>query len=157
MHIHMTMTDVLHAERQRRHPPLECACASLRRAARAVTQLYDEELRSTGLRVTQYTLLHALGTAGELVQGRLGELLALDTTTLSRTLRVIERSGWIESVPGRDRRERNWRLTPAGHAKWDEARPHWSRAQERLRATLGDDAWDDIVGASNVATWAAKT
>ena len=41
-------------------PPLVCACASLRRAARAVTQAYDAELRTTGMNPTQFTLLHFL-------------------------------------------------------------------------------------------------
>ncbi|HZD40950.1 MAG TPA: hypothetical protein VE131_09530 [Terriglobales bacterium] len=43
-----------------RLPVLPCACANLRRAARAVTRLYDQELRGTGLNVTQLTLLQAL-------------------------------------------------------------------------------------------------
>src|SRR5438046_18142 len=34
-------------------PPLVCACASLRRAARAVTQAYDAELRKTGVNPMQ--------------------------------------------------------------------------------------------------------
>src|SRR5213593_637056 len=45
-------------------PALACACASLRRAARAVTQLYDTELQGTGLRATQFTLLQALERKG---------------------------------------------------------------------------------------------
>ena len=37
-----------------------CACFNLRRVTRAVTQVYDEYLRPTGLRVTQFTVLVAL-------------------------------------------------------------------------------------------------
>jgi DNA-binding MarR family transcriptional regulator len=148
--------DIL-AEHARKRPPLDCACASLRRAARAVTQVYDEELRPTGLRVTQYTLLEALGKVGDVGQGRLGELLALDSTTLSRTLRLVESAGWIDSVPGRDRRERHWRLTRAGREKLDEAQPFWERAQARLRKNLRGASWDDVLAAANAATWAATS
>ena len=45
-------------------PLLPCACANLRRAARAVTQMYEEELRETGLRATQLTLMQTLEIAG---------------------------------------------------------------------------------------------
>jgi hypothetical protein len=38
-------------------PP--CACANLRRAARAVTRLYNRELLSEGIEITQFTLMIA--------------------------------------------------------------------------------------------------
>ncbi|MFB3921346.1 MAG: MarR family winged helix-turn-helix transcriptional regulator [Terriglobia bacterium] len=120
---------------------LPCACASLRRATRVVTQLYDEELRGAGLRATQFTLLQALERAGRITQGRLGELLAIDSTTLTRTLRLLIGKGWVRSVPGQDRRERHLQLTPAGRREFDQARPHWERAQHRLRLALGDSLW----------------
>jgi hypothetical protein len=37
-----------------------CACGRLRRAARALTQLYDEAMTPAGLRVTQFSLLRTL-------------------------------------------------------------------------------------------------
>src|SRR2546430_1296990 len=85
-------------------PLLACACASLRRTARVVTQLYETELQGTGLRATQFTLLQALEQLGAASQGALGRLLALDATTLSRTLPPLERAGWIRAAAGRDRK-----------------------------------------------------
>lgn len=122
-------------------PGLPCLCASLRRAARAATQLYDEEMRGSGLTTPQFTLLQVLSRAGALTQGRLGELLALDSTTLSRTLRPLEKSGWIAIRPGEDRRHRHVELAPAGRRKLERAEPRWERAQSRLRALLGGDEW----------------
>ncbi len=120
-------------------PALPCACASLRRAARAVTQLYDGELRASGLSTAQFTLLQALASAGPLNQGRLGGLLAIDSTTLSRTLRPLERKRWIRRRPGEeDQRERQIELTTAGRAELARATPAWKRAQARLRSRLGD-------------------
>jgi DNA-binding MarR family transcriptional regulator len=122
-------------------PSLPCLCASLRRAARAATQLYDDELRGGGLTTPQFTLLQLLSRAGEMTQGRLGELLALDSTTLSRTLRPLEKSGWIAIRPGDDRRHRHVALAPAGRRKLASAEPRWERVQSRLRALVGDDEW----------------
>src|SRR5580704_4408110 len=84
---------------------LPCACANLRRADRVVTQFYDAVLRPSGLRVTQFTLLQALHHAPEISQKQLAELLAIDSTTLTRTLAHLRRKGWIRSGPGEDRRE----------------------------------------------------
>jgi DNA-binding MarR family transcriptional regulator len=122
-------------------PELPCACASLRRAARAVTQLYDSAVRPTGLRATQFALLQALHHSGPIRQGRLGELLAMDTTTLTRTLALLAEQGWIRVIRGADRRERVVELAPPGRQKMREAMPHWERAQKRFQRQVGDEAW----------------
>ena len=126
-------------------PLLACACASLRRTARVVTQLYETELRGTGLRVTQFTLLQALEQMGAASQGALGQLLALDATTLSRSLPPLERAGWIRAAAGPDRRVVRWSLTPAGRRRHARALPAWARAQERLRAGLPARHWKMLI------------
>lgn len=123
---------------------LPCACANLRRAARAVTQVYDGELRKVGLRSTQFTLLQVLNEAGPATQGRLGELLCIDSTTLTRTLRPLIESGWIASPPGSDRREHHLQLTPTGRKELKRAQPEWQRAQQRLRKALGERHWAEL-------------
>src|SRR6476646_6950804 len=98
-------------------PALPCLCASIRRASRAITQRYDESLRSVGLTITQFTILQALSRAGDITQGRLGEILAMDSTTLTRTLGVMNRQGWVSKVYGADRRERRLCLTRSGKSE----------------------------------------
>ncbi len=136
--------------------PLLCACANLRRAARAVTQLYSREIRRSGVDVTQFSLLMALARAGEITQGRLGEHLVIDSTTLTRTLAPLRDRGWIASKPGADRRERLWRLTPAGRRQLRRARPHWERAQKRLRKELGEAEWKSLQASVARTTQAAQ-
>jgi DNA-binding MarR family transcriptional regulator len=127
-----------------RLPTLPCACANLRRAARAVTQLYDRELRATGLGVTQFTLLQALSRVGEVSQGRLGNALAIDSTTLTRTLGNLRRAGWIAIRPGTDMRVRLISVTASGRRQLERSYPAWERAQERLRGLLGDQRWETL-------------
>jgi DNA-binding MarR family transcriptional regulator len=126
-------------------PPLVCACASLRRAARAVTQAYGAELRKTGVNPMQFTLLHFLSRYGEKSQGEVGELLAVDTTTLTRTLEPLRKSGWIRVRSGDDRRERLWSITPAGERKRAEGAPLWEAAQARLRARMGGRRFESLL------------
>src|SRR6202022_3057883 len=95
-------------------PSLPCMCASFRRASRALTQLYDQALRPVGLRATQFTILQELSLAGEVSQGGRAQILAMDSTTLTRTLRIMGREGWIAERRGADRRERLLRLAKAG-------------------------------------------
>lgn len=122
--------------------PLPCMCASFRRAARALTQFYDDALRPLGLRVTQFTILQALSLAGEISQGDLGRLLVIDSTTLTRTLRLMR--PWIEERPGRDRRERWLRLSALGRRQLERATGPWQKVQARLRAHFGAGRWAEL-------------
>src|SRR5262245_37766272 len=124
---------------------LPCACANLRRASRAVSQIYAEHLRGTGLNISQFTLLQALSLAGKVTQGRLGRILVLDSTTLTRTLRTLEGKGWIRRRPGADRRERYVELTRAGGSRFTRALPAWNRAQALLRARVGRRRWSGLM------------
>src|SRR5437879_10775401 len=107
-----------------------CMCASFRRASRVLTQHYDTALRPLGLRATQFTLLQALSQAGEVSQRTLGEILTIDSTTLTRTLAIMGRRGWIVSRSGKDRRERRLSLSQAGRPKYKRALPHWDKVQQ---------------------------
>jgi DNA-binding MarR family transcriptional regulator len=124
-------------------PELPCVCTSLRRATRAVTRLYDRELREVSLRSTQFTLLQALHLVGTITQGDLGSLLSLDSTTLTRSLQPLVDAGWVNSERGEDRRERHLRLTASGERKFHDALPAWRRAQKQLQRTIGRD-WDRL-------------
>lgn len=124
-----------------------CLCAALRQAARAVTRIYDAELRGTGLRTTQHALLRLLERMGEVRQGDLGDMASLDETTLTRTLRLLARSGWVAIRAGADRRERLVAITEAGRLKVEQARPAWSRAQQRMRSTLPAGTWETLFAA----------
>jgi len=126
--------------------------ASFRRASRALTQHYEVALRPLGLKGTQFTLLQALSLTGEVSQGKLGEILAIDSTTLTRTLAIMMRQGWIVSRPGEDRRERLLSLSKAGRAEYKRALPHWGKVQEELRAQFGDRRWNELFNLTNQVT-----
>src|SRR5580704_7924756 len=126
------------AKRYKSAPEL-CLCNALRQASRAVSRLYDEELRGVGLRTTQYSLLRVLERAGEVCQGDLGGLTHLEETTITRNLRPLVAADWVSIRPGEDRREKLVTITEAGTAKLAEARPAWERAQARMQALLPEE------------------
>jgi DNA-binding MarR family transcriptional regulator len=131
---------------------LSCMCASFRRASRVLTQHYDTALRPLGLRATQFTLLQALSQAGEVSQRTLGGILAIDSTTLTRTLAIMGRRGWIASRSGTDRRERWLSLSEIGRAEFKRVRPHWEKVQQELRAQLGNKRWNELLNLTNEGT-----
>jgi DNA-binding MarR family transcriptional regulator len=135
---------------------IPCACATVRRAARAVTQLYDGHLRSSEIEGTQFALLSVLRSIGPCNQTAIGERFALDKTTLSRNLKLLKHKGWIEAAPADDGRERRYGLTAAGEARLAAARPAWRRAQEHLRASMTAKEWNAMWKAFRTLTVAAQ-
>ena len=125
-------------------PVLPCMCANLRRTARAMNQLYEEALRPAGIRATQFTILQAFSLAGEITQRQLGQILAMDSTTLTRTLTIMSRHGWIAKQRGEDRREWRMRLSKAGEIQLRKALPYWEAAQTELRRELGDELSESL-------------
>jgi DNA-binding MarR family transcriptional regulator len=123
---------------------LPCACQNLRRVTRVVTRIYDQELRKAGLEVTQFGLLTALAATEEANQKRLSAGFAMDSTTLTRTLGLLLKQGWVRVRRGKDRRERLFRLTHRGKRKMAEAQRYWERAEERLRKELGEEGWKSM-------------
>jgi DNA-binding MarR family transcriptional regulator len=131
---------------EKQHPAgVPCFCLALRQASRAVSRLYDEELRGAGLRTTQYSLLQLLRRSGEVRQRDLAELTLHDETSLTRSLRPLVDARWVAVRTGDDRREKWFTITAAGVAKLEEARPAWERAQARMRALLPEGAWQDLL------------
>lgn len=114
----------------------DCVCGNLRMAARAVTLVYDRQLRSAGLRASQLAVLWAVagmqGSSAKDIAAR----IAMDDTALMRNLRVLEGRGWVSISVGADRRERLFSLTGEGRRVFAEALPLWARAQKEVAAAL---------------------
>ncbi len=135
----------------RRIPDLPCACATLRRAARAVTQIYADEFQGM-LEGSQFSLLNVLAKRPGIRQTDIAQILLLDKTTLSRNLSVMKRNGWLERVETDDRRERGFQLTVRGTEILEQGRPAWQRAQKRLRVALGSSDWQQLFEVANTVT-----
>jgi Transcriptional regulators len=125
-------------------PALPCTCASLRRATRALTLLYDEALRPTGLRSTQFTIFQTLSLVGAANQKQLAHILAIDSTSLTRALEPMLQQRWIERHRGDDRRQWIFTLSASGKALFQRALRPWNRLQARLQRQLGPDLWNSI-------------
>ena len=122
-----------------------CTCGRLRRAARALTQLYDHLMAPSELRVTQFSLLRTLARDGPSRMSVLAESLLLDRTALSRTLDPLVERGLIAIVPGRDARTREVSLTRAGERAIRTAEPYWKHAQAQVAARVGAGKLDTLV------------
>ena len=125
---------------------LTCACFNLRRASRVVTQVFDDALRPTGLKTTQFSLLVAAFIQRKQVLSKLAKLMGMDRTTLSRNLKLLEKKGLVKLGRGEDRREVLVSLTEKGEQAVAEATPLWQKAQGRVTGGVGQEKWHQMIG-----------
>ena len=111
-------------------------CGNVRMAARSLTSVYDEHLQPSGLRSTQLAVLWAVIAIGGETVGRLAKLIAMDNSTLTRTLKVLERDKLIALRVGADRRQKQVQATLRGQKAFSSAMPLWERAQADVIARL---------------------
>ena len=121
-----------------------CACLHLRKAARAVTQVFDNALQLSGLRSTQLPVLVTLAVYGSTTITQLAEELIMDRTSLTRLLRPLAGAGLVKIEPGEDRRTRKVSLMIRGQDAVSEAMPLWENAQEYVLERMGRRRWHDL-------------
>ena len=114
-----------------------CMGMRVRRAARVVGNYYDLQLKSAGLKGTQFTLLNAIFLNPSITITQLADLLLLNRTTLNRNLKPLERQGLVRTGPGKDQRTRVLKLTQEGRGILLRALPLWVEAQSGVVDTLG--------------------
>src|SRR6188508_137806 len=127
------------------NPSPACACGRLRRATRALTQLYDDLMAPAGLRVTQFSLLRTLARSGPMRINALAAAQLLDRTALSRNLDPLVERGLVEIVRGHDARVREVAITRRGVAAFKAAEPHWTHAQREVERRVGVDKLDALI------------
>ncbi len=125
-------------------PESHCVCATLRKATRSVTQFYDDALRPSGLRSTQFNILAEIHGAGSSTITRLTKRMVMDQTTLTRSLALLEREGLLRFVPQKDGRLKSAELTKKGLKMFSKAQPLWAAAQEKMLSAIGPTAWESL-------------
>jgi DNA-binding MarR family transcriptional regulator len=118
-----------------------CGSLNFRRTARAVTRLYDQAFQSAGIRSTQFSILVAVAKAQPSSIGALSSVLIIDSTTLTRSLKRLQKEGVLTVSPRGAMRQRFVRLTPKGVKLLADSLPAWRAAQERFVQAMGSEYW----------------
>jgi DNA-binding MarR family transcriptional regulator len=114
-----------------------CLCLHAQRAARALARRFDDALRPLDLTNGQFSLLMALNRPTPPKLGSVAELLAMDRTTLTAALKVLERRRLVKvTVDKKDRRSRLLAITSAGRVLLNKAFPIWQKIHAEIEAKV---------------------
>ena len=133
-----------------------CVGFNLRRAARAVSRFYDSTFQNSGIRGTQFSMLVAIHTYGPLTINDLANGGVMDQTTVSRNVRCLQKQGYVEMVPGTDKRTRAVNITNKGKSVLRSAIPQWKTAQAHMKKKLGDTGMKALLEGLQMATNAVR-
>jgi DNA-binding MarR family transcriptional regulator len=119
----------------------ECYCLNLKRAARSIARRYDEALQPVDLTNGQYSTLMAIAGQQPVAMQVLAEILGMDRTTLTATLKPLQRRGLIAiHLDTADRRNRMLNLTQEGVVLLREAVPLWKKVQQSVGRSVGSSS-----------------
>ncbi len=132
-----------------------CVVLHVRMTARAVTRAYDEAMRPSGLKITQFVLLSALSTGAWRSVTELADRFALERTSLTRNLQLLAAEQLIEPVDCKGR-ALVYAVTDKGRAAIEAAIPYWREAQDRIEGGLGRERWGETRDALKAVRRAAR-
>jgi DNA-binding MarR family transcriptional regulator len=121
-----------------------CGSFNFRRTARAVTKLYDMALQESGIRSTQFSILVGIAKNQPVSIGALADVMIIDRTTLTRSLRLLQKEGLIAISNRAAMRQRFLTITTKGEYTLARSLPAWREAHARFVATVGSEHWIDL-------------
>lgn len=119
-----------------------CNCLNIRRASQAITEVYDEFLEPSNLKLGQFSLLKHINQLEPVSVSDLALIMRLDRTTLVRNLKPLEKDELVEDISTEGTRNRQLKLTAKGIETYKLAEKLWEKAQNFVEEYLGKDNID---------------
>jgi len=116
-----------------------CLAMRVRIVARSVSAIFEQAMASHDVTIAQVNMLTAMGEIGPCAPGKIGEVLQLERSTVSRNLDLLIQKGLVEAVSSDAKGIREVALTAAGNEKIEDVLPDWRAAQKQAGTLLGPD------------------
>lgn len=119
---------------------MKCLYCQIRRLERMLGKIYDSFITKTGIKSTQYGLLKHIAHMNNPYISKIGEVMKMDQSTVTRNVAKLQKEGFIETfaLPGNSRKL-HVRMTALGYEKLEEARIAWEEAQGLVKKHLKKD------------------
>ena len=115
----------------------ECVAFRVRALSRVITNIYDTALEKHGVTMNQATMLIMLAYVGKAGPGRIGQVLIMEKSTVSRNLKLMKNQGWIRAAEGETARDQIVSVTEKGKKLLAAFHPDWEKAQKQAEELLG--------------------
>jgi len=132
-------TDFAYSKRDLARIGFSCIQFNLKKTTRKISTYYDEILKPSGLKATQFSVLIvvAMGDASSITG--ISRLVDVDRTTLQRSIEILQRDGLLYGQSEAKGNVRNISITAKGKKKLESAIELWKKAQESITKELGSE------------------
>ncbi|MDB4238766.1 MarR family winged helix-turn-helix transcriptional regulator [Alphaproteobacteria bacterium] len=127
-----------------------CNCGILRQSSQKLTAIYDEALKSSGLRVTQFAVLKNIHKLGKTSITELDTYLEQDRSTIGRNIRILEKIKVVSINKSSDKREFEILITKYGIECLQLARKSWEEINIKISSKLGKEKQKQMIEIMNV-------
>jgi DNA-binding MarR family transcriptional regulator len=133
-----------------------CLALRVRIVARSVSAIFEQAMAKHDVTIAQVNMLTALGELGLCAPGRIGEVLQLERSTVSRNLDLLIQKGLVDAVSSDAKGIREVILNASGREKIETVMPDWRAAQKRAAKLLGPNGVKAVHEAS-ASVWTAPS
>jgi len=98
----------------------------------------------TGITITQFAVLRALGRNGSTALTDLAAELVMERTSLYRTIAPLEENGLVTVEAAPKGRTKLAELTDLGRERMQAAAPNWDAAQDHVVGAIGAEKWREL-------------
>src|SRR5918996_4842272 len=117
-----------------------CLGVRISRLHRMVARRFDQALRPLGLTLPQLEILAVLMMRGAQKPSAVADALAVERSTISRSLSAMEQKGWVAIQSTPSGRAASVAITQQGVAVLARAKTAWAEAQAYIVNLVGTDA-----------------
>jgi DNA-binding MarR family transcriptional regulator len=118
----------------------ECVAMRLRFVNRIISGLYERNLASLGVTISQAGILVLLSIRGQSNHSEIGRIFQMEKSTVSRNIGRMKKRGWLQITATDGQALQTITLTPKGRELLGEVYPKWKKAQEAAGELLGEEA-----------------
>lgn len=132
-------SDFVYSKRDLARIGFSCIQFNLKKTTRKISAYYDEILKPSGLKATQFSVLIvvAMGDASSITG--ISRLVDVDRTTLQRSIEILQRDGFLNVQSEVKGNVRSISITAKGKKKLEVAIELWKKAQESITKELGSE------------------
>ncbi len=117
----------------------DCLESNSRKMSRVLSAIYASGMKESQLKTSQFSLLSVIRGYGKISIGQLSKVMLMDQTTVTRNIKVLQKSALVSIVAGNDRRVKEISLTKKGQEIHKQALPYWRTIQSKVWDKLGEE------------------
>ncbi|WP_083865537.1 MarR family winged helix-turn-helix transcriptional regulator [Neobacillus bataviensis] len=93
----------------------------------------------------QWTILYYLANFGTATLVELSHYMSVEKPTVTRTINRLEELGYVEHVPGKDKREKRMQLSEVGSHVYKDVRVTIDQFEQEILKGISEDEQNDAI------------